>query len=181
MQQLLAADAAVGTGRADFLCFPRPAQPLGFLFRERADRADIHALPAENTFAFVVRAVASGDDLAFRAAVALGNGPVDHHFVAGLNAAPAQNTAAEIADDERILIFRRINILLVLFPKLQLRDFIEVRQVLKFALTVGFAHQAIVPAAGQQKFNVHFSGAMNEFAVRGYFHARRHRRRAGCH
>ena len=101
MQQLLAADTAVRTGCADFLCFPGTSQSFGLLFRQRADRTDLHALAAENAFAFIIGAVAAGYNLAFRPAIALRDGPVHNQFITGLDTAPAKDAAAEIADDER--------------------------------------------------------------------------------
>ncbi len=159
-----------------FLISHGTTQTLGFLLGQRPDRTDFHALPAENAFAFMIGQVAAGDDLAFLAAVPLRDRPVDHHLIAGLNAAATEDAAAEIANDQRIPVFLRINIARGFFLKPQIGDFVKIGQILQAAVAVGLADQAVVRAAGKQQFHIKLSGLMDEGGFRENLHARRNRR-----
>ena len=181
VQQLLTADAAVRTGGADFLRFPGASQPLAFILRQRTDGTGLDALAAKHALTVRVGAVATGDNFAFLAAIALRDGTVDNNLVAGLYAASAENAAAEVAHDETICIFHRIDVFFILFGKLKACDLIKIRQILKYAAAVGFAGHAVVPAGRQDKFDVHFSGFMDKVAFGFDVHAWRQRCGAGGH
>jgi len=151
MEQLLTADPAVRAGRADFLGFPGAPQTFGFFLRQGANRTNLNALSAEHAFAhfIIIGFVAAGNNFTFLAAIALRDGAIHDNLVAGLYAAAAKNAAAEIAHDKGILIFFGIDLFFILLRKQQFSNFIKISQILKAAIAVGFAHQAIMFATGQ--------------------------------
>ena len=125
----------------------------------------------------MIGAVTPGNDLAFLSPVAVADGPVGHDFVAGLHAAAAQDAAAEVPNDERIFVLRRVLLLFAAEPRLG--DFVEIGQVLQAAVAVCLAHEAVVSAAGQQQFDVQLARAVDSFRLREDFHAGADRRGTG--
>ena len=98
----VAADAAVGAGRAHLADLAETRQPQAHLVVERADRAVGHALAAALAARVEQRLVGAGHELALEAAL----GEVPHVAVldlgAGAHAAAAQDALVAVDEDEWI-------------------------------------------------------------------------------
>jgi hypothetical protein len=71
----------------------------------------------------------------------------------------ATDTAAEIANNEGVFIFRRIEFLIL--GESQFFDPIVIGKILEAAVTAGLADEAVVFAAGQKEFDIQLPGGVD--------------------
>ena len=127
----------------------------------------------------MVGVVASRDDLAVLAPVAMADGPVDDQLVAGLYAPSAEDAAAEVTDDEGVGVLDGINILVS--GEEAAVHLVSISQFLKAAVSVCLTEQAVVPSRRKKQLRVEPAGVVNPRRVRGDVHFRGDWRRTGRH
>jgi hypothetical protein len=173
----LTTHAAIRAGGAHGARFAQARLLTGVGHAERTCRADLQTLAAKNAVRLGQSGVASGHDLGGGATVAVIDGLVDLHFVAGLHAAAAEDAFGKIADNERVAGFGPVARFRPL--KSPRAHAVAEGQALQGAIARRRAEQAVVISGVEHEAQDRLAGADHAFGLGVHDHALGRRGRAG--